>query len=59
LRRGFLLSGGVEKPQEGLVAFLGFAAPHGGKKTGGILWVLAWRGTFSAFTKAPQFVSRY
>jgi len=41
LRRGFLSSGGVEKPREGLVAFQGFAAPHGGKKTGGILWVLA------------------
>jgi len=36
-RRGFLPPGGVAKPQECLAAFQGFDAPHGGKKTGGIL----------------------
>jgi len=34
LHRGFLSSGGVEEPQECLVAFQGSAASHGGKKTG-------------------------
>jgi hypothetical protein len=34
IHRGFLLSGGAEKPQECLVAFQGFTAPPDGKKTG-------------------------
>jgi len=30
---GFLSLGGAGKPQECLLAFQGFTAPHGGKKT--------------------------
>jgi len=41
IRRGFLLSGGVAKPQECPLAFQGFAASYGGKKTGEALQILA------------------